>query len=976
MKRKIAILLSAVMVAGCMPVIASAGTSFDVKSYQGVAVAVDSEIGTYKLPEVATTNDLSNRDGLVVLDVTSQDFGGAIKAGDTITLKVENGSVGNDISAYEYKNIDATKVLTVNDPSNIITQDSLKTITGNVTNYLKSLMKNPNLTGDITSLFTDLTTTTGATSVTAVENSSPNETVLTFTGTIDETKVKAEMEKFLKANNGITKVSPDVPYEVISAQDSTIKIKVLADVDTDVFKNTVKTYTLGTVLKDASGSTNTIVTLKRVSTNVEEDTRLVVPVGIVKADGEGDVKVAVTGFNNNNKLEEKIVTVGKAVSSSSSSVRSTIDEVKSFEDSVKLATINIQEIASGMLDVKDNAGAGNDTLTIEFRLSNGYKFANRLNLMNNVNVTTDNDGFEVAKSGSEFTVTGDDKAILVLKGTKKSGPINLQIAPKKLTKGLVIETIDDKSSNYGDVSLRIDSSNYRGDLVVAKRETLGFNLDATTDVPEIVSGRTADTIGMIKDSSNLVTAKELDEKDFQSVKFKFSETTPNTLVTARNLDFLIPEGVKIVDFSLKSSKGFNGLDANSFTIQNDGDFLRLGKNTITKATDGISGSFELVLDLSIDAGFTGDVTLNVEGGGQTLEQTKGIIIAKAVEPVAIKANSTNLNLGYQNYKTSDITIVENKVGALIDGGNINLKIAAPYGESEIGFSKADIEVSGTELKVKNFKVNKDIISFDIDRASYKEPATVTIKGVQIGTSRSVPYGSYDLDLYGSSLINNYADQDNNDTISTAEDKVLAANPTGKYIIKDYAKIVTATGTLDQEVRVSVGEKTVVVGGKAIDMDTAPYIQAASDSTMVPLRFVSLALGVDSANVEDADNSDKIQYDASSKVATIFYGAGSGQKLIQFQAGSNKMIVDGTEVPMANGVKTEIKEGRMFVPFRALGQALGIQVNWDADTRTAIYNQNISGSVTESTTETTTATTESKTTTKESTTETTTETTTQ
>lgn len=28
---------------------------------------------------------------------------------------------------------------------------------------------------------------------------------------------------------------------------------------------------------------------------------------------------------------------------------------------------------------------------------------------------------------------------------------------------------------------------------------------------------------------------------------------------------------------------------------------------------------------------------------------------------------------------------------------------------------------------------------------------------------------------------------------------------------------------------------------------------------------------------------------------------------------------------------------MFVPFRALGNALGVDVEWDADTKTAIYS---------------------------------------
>ena len=41
--------------------------------------------------------------------------------------------------------------------------------------------------------------------------------------------------------------------------------------------------------------------------------------------------------------------------------------------------------------------------------------------------------------------------------------------------------------------------------------------------------------------------------------------------------------------------------------------------------------------------------------------------------------------------------------------------------------------------------------------------------------------------------------------------------------------------------------------------------------------------------------------------------------------------------MAYGVYAEIKDSRMFVPFRNLGEAVGAKVDWDAETKTAIFN---------------------------------------
>ena len=41
--------------------------------------------------------------------------------------------------------------------------------------------------------------------------------------------------------------------------------------------------------------------------------------------------------------------------------------------------------------------------------------------------------------------------------------------------------------------------------------------------------------------------------------------------------------------------------------------------------------------------------------------------------------------------------------------------------------------------------------------------------------------------------------------------------------------------------------------------------------------------------------------------------------------------------MENNVKAEIKDGRMYIPFRALGKALDVNVTWEAETKTAIYS---------------------------------------
>ncbi len=134
----------------------------------------------------------------------------------------------------------------------------------------------------------------------------------------------------------------------------------------------------------------------------------------------------------------------------------------------------------------------------------------------------------------------------------------------------------------------------------------------------------------------------------------------------------------------------------------------------------------------------------------------------------------------------------------------------------------------------------------------------------------------------------------------------------------------------KEVRVSIGKNIVTIDEKEYEIDAVPYIQAASDSTLVPLRFVALALGGE--DMESADSSSTIKWNEADRTAEITYGGNT----ICFTDNSGIIKINNTETEMENGVKAEIKDGRMYIPFRALGNALGVNVDWNSETKTAVY----------------------------------------
>lgn len=131
-------------------------------------------------------------------------------------------------------------------------------------------------------------------------------------------------------------------------------------------------------------------------------------------------------------------------------------------------------------------------------------------------------------------------------------------------------------------------------------------------------------------------------------------------------------------------------------------------------------------------------------------------------------------------------------------------------------------------------------------------------------------------------------------------------------------------SLANKVAVQIGAYNITVNDKKVAIDAPAYIQLASSSTMIPLRAVSQGVVGDESCVS---------WNADTKTAIITFEGNE----VRFTSGSNIAYVNGKAVEMDYGVKAEITNSRMFVPFRALGEALGAEVSWDKESKTAYFN---------------------------------------
>ncbi|WP_240421829.1 stalk domain-containing protein [Paenibacillus periandrae] len=98
----------------------------------------------------------------------------------------------------------------------------------------------------------------------------------------------------------------------------------------------------------------------------------------------------------------------------------------------------------------------------------------------------------------------------------------------------------------------------------------------------------------------------------------------------------------------------------------------------------------------------------------------------------------------------------------------------------------------------------------------------------------------------------------------------------------------------------------------------PYIE--NGRTMVPLRAIADVFGF------------KVDWEASEQKITLTKDG----KTIVMHIGKSEMLVDGEKVLLEEAVPA-IKKDVTFLPVRQLAEILGIQVEWDPETRTAKFN---------------------------------------
>ena len=591
------------------------------------------------------------------------------------------------------------------------------------------------------------------------------------------------------------------------------------------------------------------------------------------------------------------------------SVKDTVDVAP--EEMVELKELKIEPA------VGDNIGAIIKTDgKLKLKLSNGFEFAGKkTDLKFSVGNPTI-DSFE------------DDEIVLNIGDVVRGADV------LKIT-GLKVEATSAKAGAVATLKVYADG-NDTVSVEVAKvvDSAVVMSVDKDADVPVIYSGVNVKNVGITSSS------------DHEALEVTVKETFPGAWDDAKDFTFKLPQGVYIASVQSPSADNMQVADVQKWFegAYDKGDYeaLTFKRRTWTETDPSKKDKAELkfTLVLVADPNFEGDVALTLTG--DALKEQK-VTVAKFVKPFTVEAKQNDMQIDYRNTKVpTDVVIKEAEAGLWDKNTTFALSL------DKIDFdddAKVTVD-SKSGLKVKDVKTTKGAVTFKVDSKSDDKPAEVTISGLTLFMQRNLPAGAYDLDVFSPVMLG--VDNGNRESVADQKGTIkdtgflsqdILGTSTTKRVVADinddfysvkakagFVNIITAgredTDSFTTKVVVPVGEKYVISGETKQEIPVPAYINA-DGYTMLPLRAVSVALGI---------NSNNVLWDQATRTATIMYGS----KIISMTSGQKVVYVNAAPIPAATSV--EIKDGRMFLGLRDLGNALGVtDITWDQATKTATLN---------------------------------------
>lgn len=726
----------------------------------------------------------------------------------------------------------------------------------------------------------------------------------------DNTERATNIEKLISVANGKDTVAVDV-----------------SDVDKDSFKATLKgnlkddaviTVKLGAATGITLNGVTKATGIKLKSTAVGKKATIAVEGDMVKSDDLTFAEVKDTGIKATVKKVAEVAEEETTALERELKIEANVGEfVKGQKFDLKLSgSFEFSKLVDGTDYKVISSVKGEDTVTIMVN-KNG---------LDTITIKADDMVIDAnsAKAGTECKLT-----VKAVRPTNKE--VNAEFA------GTYDDNTDLVTGTFSDTADAV---------VIAKvvGNTVTLSVDEDDDVPVIYSGVNVANYGITDDS------------DHEALEVTIKESAAGALDVKKAIDLDLPEGVYVTNVDItKDDNAYttftNKAGASNAKINEDdfkeaykkGDergFEFARRTLVATDNEGINDKMELSFKLTLVAepNFTGDVKLKLSG--DAFDKAQEVTIAKFVSPYTVEAAQNDLIIDYRNTKVPTNVVVKEAEEGLWKKDQMDFNFNVDYMTFE---DDATYTVDkDSDLEVKALKGTK--MGFKVTEESSDKAAAVTISDVSLYMSRSIAAGAYDLDLMttpGQKMLTEEALF----TASTDGEVTGAGNyhiadvidmkhdgswENKYYTVKEgFINVITAGRDQDdasftKKVVVPVGEKYLIAGEEQVALDVPAYI-SAQGYTMLPVRAVATALGI---------NNNNVLWNQASRTVTILYG----QRIITMVAGQKVVTVNGNAIPASATV--QIKDGRTFLPMRDLATALGVtDITWDAATKTATMNGN-------------------------------------
>ena len=298
--------------------------------------------------------------------------------------------------------------------------------------------------------------------------------------------------------------------------------------------------------------------------------------------------------------------------------------------------------------------------------------------------------------------------------------------------------------------------------------------------------------------------------------------------------------------------------------------------------------------------------VTLTASGRSLENEVTTTAINIINPFDVEYTQANLKVGLQGQVSGSLKLTETDKDMFQKG---DITFAIKNGNEELGIYLTDVEFeTSSSIKGEKTSTSKGTgksATVKLNRVT-KEAGSIEFKSMTFTADRTVPEGTYDLEIKGAGI-----DADGH-----------------RITVKDFIKItttntqdITASGLAKGTSTFVIGESKYTFQDKEYTMDAPSYIQDPG-YTMVPVRYVAQAFGVAEKDIMFGKGT-----------VTIF----AGERTISLTNGSNIAVVNGNSITM--GAAVVIKDGRTYAPASQIASLLGISSNWDAATKTATFTNN-------------------------------------